>query len=892
MALTGKTIGQLDYLQFPTNDTLIPVEYVGDTYHINFSSITYTEGTYSQFSTDATNGVLTPGRFYLMTDYQTYYDQPNFDYNGDPILTGNYKSGSTEPLLLLAISTNRFSPTVYSPSYPKDKITYDITWDTTEVTGNPAKGRITERIDEFNNRTDYDHRSILFRRYKSYFQDGNINGRITQMNNGLVTGLNTNFTSDLTTGDTIWIMSQNPQQYEVISIESTTGMTVAGFNYQNFTDPVGVYCQKMFAVNQDGVLYYFNDVGSNHIIDGGNDMYDNGNRIYTNLYSIIPYTHTQMTDPPNNIFDQASYGDFTYDGTVQNGDTYFNSGSTYFTNCYPGLFVMCAYDVDITDFEIDGDVGADGGGQVDTYDYTLTYSGIDYSVYCKRIWNAGDPSVTHIFIVNTIDENITHTISTNTNDDLDTISNLSGVTQVHYLLFALSQGGKPTNAQIENVVNSYLSFISTTDINVTLSNLNSNFTGITSNLPQPGLYKSLNYKQTNLTGDTESYQEYLTFGEPSDIVINNFIGDYANTKNWDNNDFILSNNVFYGNGSLSYVNNTFGNSCFNNTFDDDCTNNIIGNFFYNNTTDDDFDDNVISNNFHNNYITANFQRNRIGDEFNNNTIINGSFYRNDIGNQFENNVITNGDFQNNEIGNAYNNNIINAQFYKNDIGNGYNNNKSYSSFYGNLIGNAYNYNSVYSNFYDNKIGEYFNNNIIGNSNNFGSNNFYFNVIGNEFKYNNVTVNFYYNRINNRFENNTMSGNYFSNIVNNYFTNNTLLGVFAYNKIGDNFQTNNIGDGFGFGYSTSQGNVIGNYFYENTIGEYFHNNVIADGFYSNTVVDYFQLNNVKFSLSSTDFTTSTHVYGNYNCELFINSTSAQRLSYYDGSDVLNITNTTA
>lgn len=892
MALTGKTIGQLTYLQFPTNDTLIPVEYIGDTYHINFSSITYTEGTYSQFSTDATNGVLTPGRFYLMTDYQTYYDQPNFDYNGDPILTGNYKSGSTEPLLLLAISTNRFSPTVYSPSYPKDKITYDITWDTTEVTGNPAKGRITERIDEFNNRTDYDHRSILFRRYKSYFQDGNINGRITQMNNGLVTGLNTNFTSDLTTGDTIWIMSQNPQQYEVISIESTTGMTVAGFNYQNFTDPVGVYCQKMFAVNQDGVLYYFNDVGSNHIIDGGNDMYDNGNRIYTNLYSIIPYTHTQMTDPPNNIFDQASYGDFTYDGTVQNGDTYFNSGSTYFTNCYPGLFVMCAYDVDITDFEIDGDVGADGGGQVDTYDYTLTYSGIDYSVYCKRIWNAGDPSVTHIFIVNTIDENITHTISTNTNDDLDTISNLSGVTQVHYLLFALSQGGKPTNAQIENVVNSYLSFISTTDINVTLSNLNSNFTGITSNLPQPGLYKSLNYKQTNLTGDTESYQEYLTFGEPSDIVINNFIGDYANTKNWDNNDFILSNNVFYGNGSLSYVNNTFGNSCFNNTFDDDCTNNIIGNFFYNNTTDDDFDDNVISNNFHNNYITANFQRNRIGDEFNNNTIINGSFYRNDIGNQFENNVITNGDFQNNEIGNAYNNNIINAQFYKNDIGNGYNNNKSYSSFYGNLIGNAYNYNSVYSNFYDNKIGEYFNNNIIGNSNNFGSNNFYFNVIGNEFKYNNVTVNFYYNRINNRFENNTMSGNYFSNIVNNYFTNNTLLGVFAYNKIGDNFQTNNIGDGFGFGYSTSQGNVIGNYFYENTIGEYFFNNVIADGFYSNTVVDYFQLNNVKFSLSSTDFTTSTHVYGNYNCELFINSTSAQRLSYYDGSDVLNITNTTA
>jgi hypothetical protein len=78
-------------------------------------------------------------------------------------------------------------------------------------------------------------------------------------------------------------------------------------------------------------------------------------------------------------------------------------------------------------------------------------------------------------------------------------------------------------------------------------------------------------------------------------------------------------------------------------------------------------------------------------------------------------------------------------------------------------------------------------------------------------------------------------------------------------------------------------------HKNTIGEYFYNNVIADGFYSNTVVDYFQLNNVKFSLSSTDFTSATHVYGNYNCELFINSTSAQKLSYYDGSDVLTIVN---
>jgi len=891
MALTGKTIGQLTYLRYPTNNTLIPVELSGDTYHIAYSAVNYTELTYEDLITGVQLGELTPGHFYLMTDFQTIYDQPNFDYNGNPILTGNNKTGNTEPLLLLATATDKFSPTVFSPQYPKDKITYDITWNTTEVTNTPAKGRITERIDEFNNRTDYDHRSVLFRRYKSYFQDGSISGRIIEMNNGVVTGSNTDFISQLNSGDIIWIMSQFPQLYEVISVESTTSMTVVGFNYQNFSDPVGFECERMFPSGLEpinGTLYYFNDVGNNDINDGGDDMYDGGNEIYTNLFSQIPYTHTQMTEPPVNGDNQAIYGDFTYDGTIQIGDTYFNSGSTYFTNCYPGLFVMSAYDVEITDFEIDGNLGSDGDGQANTYDYTLTFGGIDYSVYTKSVWDAQDPSVNHIYIVNTIDESITHNIDFSTEDDLDTISNLTGVTQIHYLLFALAGGVKPTNAQIENVVNSYLSLIDPTDINATLFNLNLNFTGITSNLPEnKSGYKSLNYKQTNLTGDTESFVEYLTFGEPSDTIINNYIGNYANTYNWDNNSFLLSNNVFYGN--LDYVNNTFGNSCFNNTFDDDCTNNIIGNFFYNNTTDDDFDDNLIGNNFHDNYITANFQRNRVSDNFNNNTIINGSFYRNDIGNQFENNVITNGDFQNNEIGNAYNNNIIGGQFYKNDIANGYNNNKTYSNFYGNLIGAGYNNNKVYSSFYENVIGEIFDGNTIGDPTNFGSYNFNGNKIGNYFQSNTITTSFYNNQNGNYFENNSLSNDYFSNIVNNYFQSNTLLGVFGHNQIGSNFQNNNIGDGFGYGFSTSQGNIIGNYFYNNTIGEYFYNNVIADGFYFNTITDFFQLNDVKFSLYSTDFTTATHVYGDYNCTLFKNSALSSRLSYYDGSDILTITN---
>ena len=121
MALTGKTIGQLTYLSNITTDTLFPVELSGDTYHIAYSAFTnlnYKTGTYNELYSYYTGGTLTAGSFYLMTDYQTCYDQPNFDYNGNPINTGNYKTGATEPLLLLATATDEFSPTVYSTLYP------------------------------------------------------------------------------------------------------------------------------------------------------------------------------------------------------------------------------------------------------------------------------------------------------------------------------------------------------------------------------------------------------------------------------------------------------------------------------------------------------------------------------------------------------------------------------------------------------------------------------------------------------------------------------------------------------------------------------------------------------------------------------------------------------
>jgi hypothetical protein len=116
MALTGKTIGQLTYLSGVTTDTLFPVELSGDTYQLAYSAFTnsnYNTGTYDELYSMATGGTLSAGSFYLMTDYQTCYDQPNFNSVGDPITTGNYKTGTTEPILLLATGPSKFAPTVY-----------------------------------------------------------------------------------------------------------------------------------------------------------------------------------------------------------------------------------------------------------------------------------------------------------------------------------------------------------------------------------------------------------------------------------------------------------------------------------------------------------------------------------------------------------------------------------------------------------------------------------------------------------------------------------------------------------------------------------------------------------------------------------------------------------
>jgi hypothetical protein len=249
-------------------------------------------------------------------------------------------------------------------------------------------------------------------------------------------------------------------------------------------------------------IYYFNDMDANNyeISDGGDDMYDStGNRINTDLAFNIVYTHTQMDleDDSN----EAKLSDFIMDGEIVTSDAEFGVGSSYFTNLYPGLFVLSASDVDITDFSITGNIGADGAGQVDNYTYTPTEFEETYTAYIKRVWNADDdPSVNHVIIVNTDGNGITQTVDLTSQDDDHSLSGLGDITKIHYLLFAKADGTKVTDLEIENIINSYLGIVDDKSLEDTLADLNDEYSTITSNLPSRNSSTTLNiYRRTSVS---------------------------------------------------------------------------------------------------------------------------------------------------------------------------------------------------------------------------------------------------------------------------------------------------------------------------------------------------------------------------------------------------------
>lgn len=123
--------------------------------------------TYSELADLVNSSKLIPQQSYLINDYQTIYDQPDFDSFGVPKLVVPTLSGSIEPLVVNAITTNELSTNAKSTIYPLDLIEYIFNSELTPVMGVPNKGKIVFRQDDLNNKTYYDSRVVLFKRYET-----------------------------------------------------------------------------------------------------------------------------------------------------------------------------------------------------------------------------------------------------------------------------------------------------------------------------------------------------------------------------------------------------------------------------------------------------------------------------------------------------------------------------------------------------------------------------------------------------------------------------------------------------------------------------------------------------------------------------------------------------
>lgn len=240
---------------------------------------------------------------------------------------------------------------------------------------------------------------------------------------------------------------------DVNPLDNTKSFT---FNIDNFKNNLGSSLESCHTVIRSAItgvnLFYDEQGASNMIDDGGDDMYDGGNALNTDLtqgYASIkednidasmniPYTHTTSTVTN----DDYLYANPPMDGTIQNGSSYFGGASSYFTNMYPGLFIMAASNIQaITEFSICGDLGTDGNGVNFYYKQPTSYvgwTGYYKSNTDKNSW--GDPRVNHVILVKGSSTGVTQTGDTTGLYDDHAIQNLNGATDIIVVVFSTLPG--------------------------------------------------------------------------------------------------------------------------------------------------------------------------------------------------------------------------------------------------------------------------------------------------------------------------------------------------------------------------------------------------------------------------------------------------------------------
>ena len=543
--------------------------------------------TYSELTNLISINGLELGGSYLITDFKTCYDRPDYDENQNPISvsSSSYFEGPIEPIIVFATSNNTLAIDGYQPTYPNDKIKYDVTYSTTE-SGGAAFGRITERVDNYNNRTDYDHRTIEFKRYVFYYfsRETPQTGTMELLNDGTVTGSGTTFTN-YSPGQVIAYPNSDEVFFRIDTISSDTGMTVSGLSINadagsnefyladsgtydsyyrsNVDDPTDFNLYTTFgdAIGNGVINNYIGDYSNLHLEDNEGDF----------LFA-------------NNVFKDGEYNNNKIgDGSYNNTFNYDCNNNRIGNYCYNN----------ITNDDFDGNViGNEFTNNLITADFQYNHVG---EFFENNVINNDD------FRYNQIGNNFTNNWLDG-DYGFDFERNQIGEDFNSNTIFRYFEDNTIGNGFNDNAI--YQDFY---DNNIS-NDFNNNTIGDINNIGTGDF-------EDNVIGNT--FKGNATKG----TFINNQIGtDFVSNTTEDN----FTNNIIGNNAFSNTIDSNFGYNKIANSFEDNTIGsdfgfggsiprgNVIGNEFYNNTIGVDFYDNVICDNFQNNAILDAFQFNQVG----------------------------------------------------------------------------------------------------------------------------------------------------------------------------------------------------------------------------------------------------------------------------------------
>jgi len=883
-----------DYNPTFVTHSLIDKQYVDSLFSLTGGSF-YTEVTHSVLLGLIASNSLGTASNYLITDYQTIYLAPDYYWDGN-IRTSTASYGPVEPILVTALSCNSLVVDAYQPNWPLDTIKYDVTQQSIGSDG-ISMGTIIERVDEYGNRTDYDHRNVLYKRYQSYNRDTisshadkRLAGVITDYDctTGVINGNGTAFLTQLSVGDIILIEINNFTQVGVkvttiysdilidVLIDSSFAATVfsaESFEYYASVLLIGSgnpgdysqYCDwKEVYVGQSDA----GDWASRYTFDFDYEIIDSGQVLsknnFINNHEGVLYGSGFVLS--NIVFGRESIsntiGNYSFDNTLPIGSTgnfigdYFNSNTIY-GNSGADVISGSKFNDNRIDNNFEGNTifgvfksNQIGNGFTDNYINSLEQS---FSQDTNRGFSFNTIGVSDIISVIFIPKCF------NRNKIMGTFrDNTIGTSFYSNKIYNFFRDNQIGSKFEENEIGT-IDFLDS----------NSGFR-FTSNIIRDGFIGNIFY-------NSNFYNNNIGDSFTGNIIRGEFYGNQIGVDfryNKTNNEFSsnqIGNNFSYNDTFCNYFNNQIGNNFYDNNFGDNTKwgwndlSNISGRNF-----------NLFSTSL--DYFGGDFRDKIILEELVMFDVVNNQYYRvmftrftpGSFGGGFsyertEIDPITGLDIGSTvyftKTDGGFEVDIISAgvlEITGDVLNDGFYNSVSESSYTGGFspdgtlwnsrytvyddISGTYNYVSG-SDFINNKIKNGFEKNTIksffGGKNNNGNN------IDDGFYSNNIRLNFYDNNIGNNFRSNIIKNDFISNSIGNTFANNNIKNNFKLNEIQNSFQKNYIDYDF---YSNEiqnyfESNLIGYDFHGNSIGSYFKNNLIGNyvrpaSFYDNVIGNYF------------------------------------------------------